>query len=160
MLKISKLTDYGTLVMSGLAKSRDEFVTSAALADEVGVASPTVAKLLKRLTRAGLVESLRGHQGGYRLARVPQQISVAEIIQALDGPLGLTECSADGGSCDHEPNCNVKVNWQKISQVVANALEQVSLEQLLQPDEQPISFQPNRSLVSGSGLAVGREQGG
>ena len=157
MLKISKLTDYGTLVMSGLASNQDVFVTSASLAEEIGVASPTVAKLLKRLTRAGLVESLRGHQGGYRLARAPQQISVAEIIQALDGPLGLTECSADEGSCDHEPNCNVKVNWQKISLVVANALDQVSLEQLLQPREQPLHFVPNRVLESGSSVAIGNE---
>ena len=157
MLKISKLTDYGTLVMSGLASNQDEFVTSASLADEIGVAPPTVAKLLKRLTRAGLVESLRGHQGGYRLARGPQQISVAEIIQALDGPLGLTDCSADEGSCDHEPNCNVKVNWQKISQVVANALDQVTLEQLLQPSEQPLKFVPKRAVGSARSLAAGRE---
>ncbi|MBL4623474.1 MAG: SUF system Fe-S cluster assembly regulator [Immundisolibacteraceae bacterium] len=157
MLKISRLTDYGTQVMSGLSTRPNEFVKSAELALEIGVAAPTVAKLLKRLTREGLVESSRGQQGGYRLARLPANITVAEIIQALDGPLGLTDCSADEGSCDHESDCNVKVNWQKISRVVANALDQVTLEQLLQPQEQPLRFMPNLDLRGRGDLAVTAE---
>ena len=83
MLKISKLTDYGTLVMGGLAERGNELVSTAELAEAIGVAQPTVAKLLKMFTRAGLVESLRGQQGGYRLGVAPEQISVAEIIQAV-----------------------------------------------------------------------------
>ena len=108
MLKISKLTDYGTLVMGGLAERGNEFVNTAELAEAIGVAQPTVAKLLKMFTRAGLVESLRGQQGGYRLGVAPEQISVAEIIQAVDGPLGLTECSTESGICDQEEHCSVK----------------------------------------------------
>jgi len=157
MLKISKLTDYGTLVMGGLAARGDEFVSTADLAEAIGVSQPTVAKLLKMFTRAGLVESLRGQQGGYRLGLAPQQISVAEIIQAVDGPLGLTECSTDEGHCDQEENCNVKVNWQKISRVVADALQQVSLTELLQPAEQPLRYVPGAGvkILSKSNLKQG-----
>lgn len=142
MLKISKLTDYGTLVMGGLAAHESEFVNAVDLARAIGVAQPTVAKLLKILTRAGLVESLRGQLGGYRLTMAPEHISVAEIIQAVDGPVGLTECSTEEGNCDQEDVCNVKVNWQKISKVVATALQQVSLAELLQPAEQPLHYVP------------------
>ncbi|MDF1818296.1 MAG: SUF system Fe-S cluster assembly regulator [Immundisolibacteraceae bacterium] len=149
MLKISKLTDYGTLVMGGLAERGNEFVSTAELAEAIGVAQPTVAKLLKMFTRAGLVESLRGQQGGYRLGVAPEQISVAEIIQAVDGPLGLTECSTESGICDQEEHCSVKVNWQKISRVVAGALQQVSLAELLRPAEQPLHYIPGAG-ASGS----------
>lgn len=147
MLKISKLTDYGTLVMGGLVAHGEEFVSTADLAEAIGVAQPTVAKLLKMFTRAGLVESLRGQQGGYRLGLSPRHISVAEIIQAVDGPVGLTECSTDEGQCDQEESCNVKVNWQKISRVVADALHQVSLNELLQPAEQPLRYVPNAAAI-------------
>ncbi|RLA09117.1 MAG: SUF system Fe-S cluster assembly regulator [Gammaproteobacteria bacterium] len=154
MLKISKLTDYGTLVMGGLAAHGEEFVSTADLAEAIGVAQPTVAKLLKMFTRAGLVESLRGQQGGYRLGRAPEKISVADIIQAVDGPLGLTECSTDEGHCDQEESCNVKVNWQKISRVVADALQRVSLTELLQPAEQQLLYVSNADVKSISKISL------
>ncbi|HAC33927.1 MAG TPA: SUF system Fe-S cluster assembly regulator [Gammaproteobacteria bacterium] len=140
MLKISKLTDYGTVVMAGLAAQPERLVKSIELAEEVGVAHPTVSKLLKMLNRAGLVESARGVNGGYRLARSPEQIPIAEIIQALEGPLALTECSADEGNCEQADGCSVRVNWQRISRVVADALQQVTLAELLQPAEHPLQF--------------------
>lgn len=140
MLKISKLTDYGTVVMAGLAAQPQRLVKSVELAEEVDVAHPTVSKLLKILNRAGLVESARGVNGGYRLARSPEQIPVAEIIQALEGPLALTECSADEGRCEQADGCSVRVNWQRISRVVAEALQQVTLAELLQPAEHPLQF--------------------
>ncbi len=131
--------------MGGLAAQGGEFVSTADLAGSVGVAQPTVAKLLKMFTRAGLVESLRGQQGGYRLAVAAEQVSVAQIIQAVDGPVGLTECSTAEGHCDQEDGCNVKVNWQKISRVVADALQQVSLTELLQAPELPLQYVPGAS---------------
>ncbi len=142
MLKVSRLTDYGTLVMSGLVAREGDFVSAVELAEVTGVAQPTVAKLLKMFTRAGLVESMRGQQGGYRLGADPEKISVAEIIQAIDGPLGLTECATEAGSCEQEENCSVKVNWQRISKVVANALYNVSLSELLHPEEKPLHYLP------------------
>jgi len=93
MLRLSKLTDYGMVVMTALARAPQGLRNAADLADETHIGAPTVSKLLKRLGRAGLVESERGAQGGYRLARAPSKIDVAEVIAAIEGPIGLTECS-------------------------------------------------------------------
>jgi len=86
MLKLSKLTDYGTLLMTTLAAAPEAVRNAQELAAETHVSPPTVAKLLKRLVRARLVESTRGAHGGYRLARSPQEITVAEVVRALEGP--------------------------------------------------------------------------
>ena len=97
-----------------------------------GVALPTVSKLLKALGKAGLVSSTRGSHGGYRLARNATKISAADVIDALEGPVSITECSSSDSLCDFESNCAVGGAWQRINVAIRKALTDVSLADLLQ----------------------------
>jgi len=133
MLRLSKLTDYGALVMTLLAREPARLRSATEIAECTHVSPPTVSKLLKILAKSGLVESERGHHGGYRLARLPAQISVAEIIAALEGPLALTECSSDDSDCTIAHDCSVSANWQRINGVINDALEKVSLAEMAAP---------------------------
>lgn len=131
MLRVSRLTDYATVVMTCLATSPDDVLSTARIAECTRLELPTVSKLLKLLARAGLAESFRGVNGGYRLARDATTISLAEIVEALEGPLGMTECSVAEGNCDREAHCSVRGNWQRINGVVDDALRAVSLADML-----------------------------
>lgn len=130
MLRISKLTDYATSLLAQMARRVDLHVSAQQLAMELSLPLPTVARLLKLLARTGLVVSQRGKGGGYALARAPAEISVAEVITAIDGPVALTECALGDGRCDLERECATKANWRLISQAVRVALEAVSLADL------------------------------
>ncbi len=132
MLRISKLTDYAILMMVEL--TRDGIMLSAhALAERVGVEVPTASKVLKLLAGAGLLESYRGANGGYRVTRSAAQISVAEVIAAIEGPIAMTECSVEEGLCSQEESCELRGNWQRISLAVAEALQDVSLAEMSAP---------------------------
>ncbi|MBY4678866.1 SUF system Fe-S cluster assembly regulator [Marinobacterium arenosum] len=131
MLRVSKLTDYGTVVLARMAREPERTFSAAALAEAVALPVSTVRKLLKVLTRHGLLNSCRGQQGGYQLARPPQRISLADIIEALEGPLGLTECSFQHGLCQLEARCHIRSQWQDVNQVIYGALARVSLVELL-----------------------------
>ena len=131
MLRISKLTDYGTVLLAHLAANQATVCSAADVASATGIAPPTVSKLLKSLARAGLVCSTRGANGGYRLARPPQQISAADVIDALEGPVSITECSASDGDCEHEGVCSVGGAWQRINVAIRRALQDVTLNDLV-----------------------------
>lgn len=133
MLRVTKLTDYATVVMTVLANRPDAVHSAAELAELAHLEAPTVAKLLKPLAAAGLVEGFRGARGGYRLARAPDEISLADVVQAMEGPIGMTECSTATGQCGLEHNCGARANWRRINDVVSEALRQVSLAQMLAP---------------------------
>jgi len=130
MLRISKLTDYGTLVLAHLDAGNGAVASAVQLAERTGLAPPTVSKILKSLAKSGLVTSERGPHGGYVLARAPAAISAAEIIDALEGPVALTECSSPAGTCDLEAHCRVGSAWQNINRTIREALHEVSLEDL------------------------------
>ena len=130
MLRISRLTDYGTLVLAHLSGNRSTLTTAAEVAAATGIALPTVSKLLKTLAKADLVSSMRGSQGGYQLARDATEISAADIIDALEGPVFITECSDDENSCDYEAVCNVGGAWQRINVAIRGALRDVNLNDL------------------------------
>jgi FeS assembly SUF system regulator len=130
MLRMSKLTDYGTMVLAQLAASDRGLTTAGQLAKATHLALPTVSKLLKALVHAGLVLSTRGVQGGYTLARPADSISAADILDALEGPVALTECSSSSGGCDLESYCRVGSAWQRINRSIRTALEGVSLADL------------------------------
>ena len=102
-----------------------EMLSAHALADRIHVEVPTAGKVLKQLSTAGLVESFRGANGGYRVTRASAEISVAEVIAAIEGPIAMTECSAEPGLCTVEDSCNLRGNWQRISVAVARALQDV-----------------------------------
>lgn len=134
MLRISKITDYGTLVMTHMAGQPERLYSAAELADSLGLGLPTVSKVLKALGRHQLVTSLRGAHGGYNLARPAREITVADIVDALEEqPFGLTECSASSGVCGLESGCRIRVNWMHINTVVRRALEDVKLADMIEP---------------------------
>jgi FeS assembly SUF system regulator len=130
MLRISRLTDYATVILAALAGEPGRVQTAAALAESTHVAAPTVCKLLKQLQRAGLVLSTRGLHGGYQLARPASQISAAAILDALEGPVALTDCSAGHGNCEIEDSCRVGRVWQRLNLAIRRSLYDVSLAQL------------------------------
>lgn len=130
MLRISKLTDYGTLILACLASQSDRLWTAAEVADRTRVAAPTVSKLLKRLQRAGLVQSTRGSHGGYQLARAAAEINAAHILDALEGPFAITECSGQHSACDLEASCRVGHAWQRLNSAIRRSLTEISLAQL------------------------------
>ena len=133
MLRVTKLTDYATVVLTVLAARPGDVLSAADLAEIAGLETPTVSKLLKPLAQAGLVEGFRGANGGYKLARDAADISLVEIVEAMEGPLGMTECSVHAGQCGIEDSCGVRANWRRINDVVADALRGVSLAQMLGP---------------------------
>ncbi len=143
MLRVSRLTDYATVVMTCLAARPEAVLSAVQIAEAARLELPTVSKLLKSLGHAGLVESFRGANGGYRLARPAGRISLAEIVEALEGPLSMTECSVNVGHCDHESYCTVRGNWQRINSVVERALRGMSLAEMLEPEPQPVHFVPH-----------------
>ena len=127
MLRVSRLTDYAAAVMTCMAEHEDDVLSAMQIAEETGLELPTVSKLLKSLGHAALVESFRGVNGGYRLARRAADISLAEIVVALEGPIAMTECSLGSGQCGREARCTVRGSWQQISTILDDALRAVSL---------------------------------
>ena len=130
MLRLGKLTDYGTLILAVMAEEPARVRNATALAERTRIAAPTVSKLLKQLQRAGLVTSSRGLHGGYQLARAPDLISAAEIIDVLEGPPTLTDCAAGHGHCGIEATCSVSHVWQRLSFAIRRSLHEVNLAQL------------------------------
>ncbi len=133
MLRVTKLTDYATVVLTVLAATPDAVLSASELAERAGLETPTVSKLLKPLAQAGLVDGFRGANGGYRLARAADRIGLIEVVEAMEGPLGMTECSIHAGNCGIEDHCGVRANWRRINDVVVEALRGVTLAQMLAP---------------------------
>src|SRR5688572_11064978 len=146
MLRIGKLTDYATVILATLAADRARVLTAGTLSERTHIASPTVAKLLKQMHRAGLVNSTRGTHGGYQLAREPENISAAAILDALEGPFALTECSAGSGQCGIEHTCSVGRTWQRISVAIRRSLNEVTLAQLAGLDNRAPTMPFEREL--------------
>lgn len=140
MLRLSKLTDYGTVLLAHLAAQGGSVCSAADVATATGIAVPTVSKLLKSLGRSGLVTSTRGTNGGYRLARDPDDISAADIIDALEGPVSITECSAIDSQCEHEGVCSVGSAWQRVNVAIRRALDDVSLSDLVRSNSPTPQF--------------------
>ncbi len=134
MLKMSRMTDYGTVVLAHLAAHPDTVFSASEIAAETRLSPPSVSKLLKHMSRAGLVSSFRGASGGYTLARPAEAISAAQVLDALEGPVALTECSADDSQCQLEDVCGVGRSWQRINRGIRQALEHISLAELIGGD--------------------------
>ena len=132
MFRISRLTDYGIVVMAHLAGCEDDDSHNAReLAEETRLPAPFVSKILKSLTRAGLLSSSRGMKGGYMLAYSPLDISIADIVAAVEGPIALTHCIEDApGACELESCCRVRDALQVLNNTVRQALREVSLADL------------------------------
>ena len=134
MLRISKLTDYGTMILVHLAVHSGRLNSAQHdVASGTRLALPTVQKLLKLLAESELVHSVRGAEGGYELTRPPASISAAEILDVLEGPLSITECSTKDGNCELEDGCPVGGAWQKINRGIRGALGEITLAELAHP---------------------------
>ena len=147
MLRVTKLTDYATVVLTVLAARPGEVLSAADLAETAGLEAPTVSKLLKPLAQAGLVSSLRGARGGYRLSRGAAEITLIEIVEAMEGPLAMTECSQHDSHCGIADQCGVRANWRLINDVVADALRGVTLTQMLRPPPSPTPVTRRREIA-------------
>jgi FeS assembly SUF system regulator len=132
MFRLNRLTDYAVVVMSQMAMRGGETRSAQQISEDTGVPLPTVAKLLNLLGRAKLVTSQRGAAGGYMLSAEPEAITVAQIIQAMEGPIALTAC-VDGAvdSCDAESFCPMRGNWNKVNGAIRAALTSVSLAEMM-----------------------------
>lgn len=151
MLRISKLTDYATVLMAYLAQRPEAVHSAQALGAQAHIELPTVGKILKKLAQAQLLHSYRGSHGGYQLAKPASQITVADIVQAMEGPIGMTECMHVGGHCNHEAHCGARGNWHKISLAIETALRSVTLADMLVPSALLRRGIPSRLLVAPSG---------
>lgn len=150
MFRLNKLTDYGIVLMAHVARSAEAADlaqhTARSLAKATRLPLPTVGKLLRQLSEHGLLTSHRGVKGGYTLARDARTISVADIILALEGPIGFTECSVVAGLCEMERSCSIKINSQIIGDALRDALEHVMLADL--NHQIPQHERRNKELVS------------
>jgi FeS assembly SUF system regulator len=148
MLRISRIADYGVVLGTRLAAlvlegaPYDDVRSVRDLARETGIPQPTVSKILKQLVREGVVDSTRGARGGYRLAKRPEDVTVADVISALEGPIGVTECGPTDShdDCELSGRCHVRGNWQRINEAIASALHQITLAEMAQPAPQLIKL--------------------
>jgi FeS assembly SUF system regulator len=135
MLRLSKLTDYATVILSFMAKDDGRVCAAIEIASVTGIALPTVSKILKALVNANVLVSTRGAKGGYALANSPENITVATIISALEGPIAVTECSISQEGCEQASGCNLRGHWNVINRAIYNALESVTLADMIKPQE-------------------------
>ncbi len=134
MLRINRETDYATAILSLMAQEPDECYSAAWLSARRCLPAPVVSKILKQLVRAQLLVSHRGAKGGYSLARPAEEISIAAVINAIEGPIALTDCIEGGNSaCQYSAHCAVSSNWSRINDVFQHALEAVSLKDMSEP---------------------------
>ncbi len=134
MMRVSKLTDYAVVLLSQLPDRHGMPIAVSELAERTGVPDPTVAKVLKTLVPAGLVVSFRGANGGYRLGRPADEISVGAVIAAMEGPIAVTACvSTADVTCSVEQLCPMRGNWDRVNHTIQSALENVSLADMARP---------------------------
>ena len=134
MIRLSKGTDYGIRILAHLA--RDEVGTthnSREVAQELHLPVPMVSKVMKALARSGVLKSHRGSKGGFSLTRKPEELNIADMIAALEGPVALTECQVGPFLCRHEGSCNVQAPWSVINRSVQNTLAMITLSDLINP---------------------------
>ncbi len=135
MFRLGRMTEYAVRVLGALSVERQ--FSAKQLSEAVQLELPTVSKILKQLVHAGLVLSTRGAHGGYRLARSPDQVSIAQVITAMEGPLALTECVMGEGQCVQSAVCGLKPNWTRLSRAVEATLQAFTLAEML--DRSPVA---------------------
>jgi FeS assembly SUF system regulator len=156
MIRITRQTDYGIVLLTHMAAHLERRYNAPELAGEVHLPLPMVSKILKLLTREGLLASHRGTKGGYSLARVPEEISMAEIVASLEGPVAITECIDESSGCTYQPTCRVRTNWQRINDALRNALAGISLAEMTHPSDRLITLgnRPAAPAISAASAAL------
>ena len=131
MLKLTKKADYGLIALKHLAVSGQSGTASAKeIADAYGIPLPLLAKILQKLTKTGLLVSVSGSSGGYKLARQPHKISALEVIHAIDGPIILTTCFTAHGHCDQSGKCTVREPLRKVHEAIIHLLEHIKISDM------------------------------
>lgn len=139
MIRLTNLADYAVVVMTAAAREPDSRLSAARVAELTAIPAPTVAKLMGTLARAELLVAVRGVAGGFGLARAPEHITIAAIVEAVDGPIALTNClSGESHDCAIEGRCTVRGHWGPINAAVRAALEAVTLADLVRPAQIPV----------------------
>ena len=151
MLRLNRMTDYAILVLGVLHSRQGVWLSSSQIAETAQLTQATAAKLVKALVAAGLVETHRGTHGGSQLARPVSQISIAEVVEAIEGPIALTAC-VDGAEepCSVQQGCFMGGNWNRVNNALRGALSSVSLADLFDPASlfpEPSSGQRSRSDI-------------
>ena len=148
MLRLNRITDYAVVVLTQMVREPEKRVTAPQLSEDSNVPAPTVAKVLKALAKEGVLASQRGVKGGYRLAQPAGDISILEVIRALEGPISLTAC-VDGaeGDCNVELLCPVRGNWDQVNTAIRSALAEVSLEDMAIPTMFGVPFHAAESAA-------------
>ena len=132
MIRVSRMADYGVVAMTHIARRAEELHTAASVAEATGVSLPSATKLLKLLAKHGILASQRGAHGGYTLKRAPSEVSVADLIVAIDGPIALADClQGEDSACGLESFCSIRSPWQKVSEAIRVALGEVSLAEMI-----------------------------
>ncbi|HIG91504.1 MAG TPA: SUF system Fe-S cluster assembly regulator [Methylococcaceae bacterium] len=148
MLRLSKLTDYATVLLTYMAKTNGQLHTAMELSEVTAIHLPTVSKVLKVLSKEGLVYAIRGSKGGYQLAQAPESITVARVIGALEGPVAITQCSSPTHHCEQALACEIKGNWGVINRAIVDVLESITLADMMVPQ----THSPKEIQVSMQGL--------
>lgn len=152
MLRISRQTDYGVFLMTIFGREETgKLISARDLVARTQLPLPMVSKILKGLARNGILESHRGVHGGYFLTRHPSELSVAEIIEAIDGPIAITECVDEETGCRFKSVCPMHSNWSRINSAIATALEDVSLEQMCDWDRPMPKLNLGMAFSNGQG---------
>lgn len=128
------MADYAVIILTHMARDKSSLHSAQTIADKTGLGLPTVSKILKLLARGGILVSARGSQGGYSFARDVKFINAAEIIEAVDGPISVTECADNNSSdCSIESLCPTRMVWHRINNGVRGALAVITLAELIEP---------------------------
>jgi FeS assembly SUF system regulator len=130
MLKLTKKADYGLIALKHLANGRGGTASAKEIADAYGIPLPLLAKILQKLTKTGLLISLAGSSGGYKLARRPEKISALEVIHAIDGPIILTNCFTEHGRCDQSGKCTVREPLRKVHEAIIQLLRKITISDM------------------------------
>ncbi len=158
MIRITRQTDYAILLLAYMAAGdRKTLQTSRALAEWSGLSMPMVAKILKPLAKSGIIQSQRGAKGGHMLIRPADRITVGEIIEATEGPIHMTPCTAGTGACEQESICRSKVKWERIGDAVRDAVNQVLLSDMIGPVIHP-SCAPEKDSKTAENLLTIQSQ--
>jgi FeS assembly SUF system regulator len=140
LLRLSNFADYGVVIMTAASRADGELVAASQVSGQTGIPVPTVAKLMNHLARAGLLVSHRGVSGGFALSRPPREISLADIVEAIDGPIALTHCCTDDvARCELHGRCTVRPHWEPVNRAVRAALSDVSLAALARAPEEALA---------------------
>ena len=137
MFKLSKKADYGLIAVKHLAMHRKEHACSAnEIADEYGISSTLMAKVLQKLARRGMVAAKHGSSGGYQLAKEPSQISALDVITAIDGPVLITSCVTSHGNCDATDKCSVREPLRRVNESILSVLGAVTISQMSEDSQE------------------------